>query len=859
MTKSVARLFESFQPESYAIELAVDKEAMTFKGTLKIIGKKVGRPSKRLTFHQNGLTITDAWVTKLDKKGDQKVEINRINHQRSLDEVRLHSDSLFYPGKYWVTIDFTGKVSTGMTGIYLCKFKHDGQDKTLVATQFESHFARKAFPCIDEPEAKATFELALTTEPGQTVLSNTPVRNAIDDEGKVITFFEVTPRMSTYLLAFAYGELGYTEAISKHGVVVRSYATPDNVPHTAFSAEFGAQTLDFFSDYFQTPYPLAKLDMVALPDFEAGAMENWGLVTYREVALLYDQKTAPIESKQYVAMVVAHELSHQWFGDLVTMKWWNDLWLNESFADMMEYRAVDETYPEWHIWEHFVSAEGGSARRRDALADVQSIHTDVHHPDEISTLFDPSIVYAKGGTVLHMLMSYVGEADFQAGLQAYFKKHAYGNTVADDLWDALAAASGKDIAGFMHDWLYRPGYPLVNVSWQPGSDNVELSQRRFFSDPASQTDISEPWQVPIAANRAVEPLLLATETGKAKISDTSEEPLLLNHEGRSYFLPRYANPDHLTAITTAVMNDQVSTIDRGLLLDNYTMLQRGGESSLTDLLALLPAYAHETSDSVWGAIAVAIGEARKLTEGDEASETKLDAMVRDLIMPTVQRLGWGDAPNDDAQTLRLRGLALSLAAGAKEPSVLEAATNLFKKLDKPADVPATVRSVVYFVGVRYGDDQDFAKMLALHRNSLSADERDELVGGLTAAKQPQQYQQLIDLLTGDLVRRQDLMHWFVYLLRNRYSRIATWEWLTSHWDWIEKEFASDKSYGYFMRYCGGVFSHQSELDNYNAFFEPKKSVVALTRDIALGSQEIASRVAWRTRNEADVTDWLAKR
>ncbi|HVI60621.1 MAG TPA: M1 family metallopeptidase, partial [Candidatus Saccharimonadales bacterium] len=440
MSKKVRRLYEQFQPENYQLELSLDREAMIFQGTVVVRGRKVGAPSRRLTFHQKDLKITAATVVKHDKKGDQELPVSRINNQNSLDEVRLHVGEMVYPGDYTVRLEFEGKITKPMNGIYPCFFKDGGKDKKLVATQFESHHAREAFPCIDEPEAKATFDLTLETAAGETVLADTPVK-AQKTSGQVQrTTFETTPKMSSYLLAFVFGELGYQEGKTKHGTLVRCYATPDNVPLTAYSVKVAVRCLEFFEDYFGVAYPLKKLDMVALPDFSSGAMENWGLVTYRESIMLVDDKSSSIESKQQAALVIAHELSHQWFGNLVTMKWWDDLWLNESFANMMEYLAVDALYPEWHIWEQFVSHETAIAKRRDSLTDVQPIKCEVRHPDEISSLFDPAIVYAKGGSVLRMLLRYIGEAAFRRGLKIYFDKHRYSNTQADDLWAALSQA-----------------------------------------------------------------------------------------------------------------------------------------------------------------------------------------------------------------------------------------------------------------------------------------------------------------------------------------------------------------------------------------------------------------------------------
>jgi len=857
MGKKVTRLYEQFQPEHYELDLKPDPDAMAFSGMVTVRGRKVGRPSERLTFHQKGLKITKVSVVKHDKKGNQTLKVTRINNQDSFDEVRLHAAEMVYPGEYTVTMEFEGTITRPMNGIYPCYFKHGGQDKKLIATQFESHHAREAFPCIDEPEAKAMFDLTLTTPAGETVISNTPAKKTAVKGKQQTTTFETTPRMSVYLLAFIFGEMKHLEAKTKGGVTVRAYATPDNAGLMQHGLDVAVRGLEFFIDYFGIAYPLPKLDVVALPDFTVGAMENWGLITFRETTLLADPKTSSIESQQLVALVVCHELSHQWFGNLVTMKWWDDLWLNESFANLMEYRAVDALYPEWHIWEQFVSLETGSAKRRDSLADVQPIHTAINHPDEINTIFDPSIVYAKGGSVLHMLMHYIGEPTFRKGLSAYFEKHSYGNTVADDLWNTLGAAAGQDIKAFMHDWLTRPGYPVVSIDWQPGNDHAGLAQRRFLSNPAAKAVDDKPWPVPLAATYDLDQPLLETAAADRTIKQ-GKGPLLLNHDGQSYFLPHYTQAAHLQQIIQGLEAGQIDNTDRLLLLDNYNMLQRGGLAAATDLLDLLKGYAGETSESVWGIMAASIGETRRLIEGDEASEQKLDILVQNLALDVADSLGWDDKPDDGPQTLRLRGMTHSIAAGAKAQAILDEGLKRFKAFHKPSDLSPSTRTVVYYVGARFGSPADFSKLIKLHGSVTNADERDELAGALTTTKEPKHHQQLLNLLTTDAVRRQDLLHWFAWLMRNRYARAATWQWVTGHWDWVETEMSSEKTYAYFPRYAGSCFSRPAELKQFRAFFEPLKNVVALRREITLAEQEIISRIAWRERNETAVKTWLAK-
>jgi aminopeptidase N len=451
MAKKVTRLYTQFQPEHYDLQLDIDREAMTFSGTVTVRGKKTGRPAERLTFHQKDLKITAATIIKHDKKGDQPVEVSRINLQKSFDEVRLHTASQLYPGDYTVTMEFSGQITRPMNGIYPCFFEHDGQQKKLIATQFESHHAREAFPCIDEPEAKATFDLTLTSPNGEEVLANTPIKTQKTLGQKQSTTFETTPKMSTYLLAFVFGEMGYLEAKTKDGVLVRTYATPDNVQYTKFALDVAVKSLEFYNQYFDTPYPLAKCDFIALPDFASGAMENWGCITFREQALLVDEQNTSLPMKQWVANVVAHELTHQWFGNLVTMRWWTYLWLNESFATWMAWLAVDEMFPEWQVWTQFIVDEQSVALKLDALENTHPIEVEIKHPDEIRTIFD-AISYEKGASVLLMLQKYIGADNFRDGLRLYLKRHAYGNTESKDLWAAWEEVSGKPIKEFMGTW-----------------------------------------------------------------------------------------------------------------------------------------------------------------------------------------------------------------------------------------------------------------------------------------------------------------------------------------------------------------------------------------------------------------------
>jgi aminopeptidase N len=854
--KRVKRLYKDFKPAHYELFLDPDREKAAFNGKVRITGRKTGRPSRRFTFHQKGLKITSAKISKQDKKaGSVPIEVDRVNNHNSFDEVRLHTSDPLTSGNYVIEMEFSGKITDPMHGIYPCNFTVDGQKKQLIATQFESHHARETFPCIDEPEAKAAFDLTISSPAGETVIANTPIRSQEKEGKKLTTVFEATPIMSTYLLAFVFGELGYKSGKTKNGVEVRVYATPDKVELTNFAVDVAVRCLDFFEDYYGIPYPLPKLDLIGLPDFSAGAMENWGLVTFRESVLYVDPKSTSIETKQAVAMVICHELAHQWFGNLVTMKWWSDLWLNESFANLMEYRAVDDLFPEWEIWNEFVRREIGSALARDALPNVQPVQVEVNHPDELGALFDPSIVYAKGGSLLNMVRHLIGEDAFRQGLKSYFEEFKYQNTSAQDLWSHLGKAAEMDIAAIMENWLQKPGFPVVEIDYHPGEDDFKAHQQRLVvSDKPFKNNTL--WRVPLAASSHTDPKLLSETSQIFKIKVDKNYPLTFNHDGHSYFVTRYADKVHFTDILSAVETQTLSTIDRLILIQNYLLLERAGRVSTLENIQLLPAYVNEREETVWGMMAGIIGNARTLIGKDDFLDAKLDDFVQPIAAPLVKEVGWQAAKNEPAQTQKLRALALSLAAVAHDQQVVDEGLRLFKGFKKPADLAPDIRSVVYYIVVRYGSDADFDNLLELHNSLTNADEIDELASELTSARHPAQIQKLLETLKKD-VRSQDIPHWIAWLMRNRYSTDATWDWLQKNWGWIEEKFSSDKSYDYFPRYVAMSFSYPAQLKQYKAFFEPKSNI-ALERPIKLGIEEIEARVAWRVRNEQAVKDWLAK-
>lgn len=855
--KSVARLYTQFQPQDYDVTFVIDEDAMRFRGTVTIHGKKVGRPSKRITFHQNKLVVTNASITKHDKRaGNQELAIARINKQESFNEVRLHTTEMVYPGEYTVSMDFEAPITTGMSGIYPCFFKDGETDKQLIMTQFESHHAREAFPCIDEPEAKAVFNLTLQTRTGVTALANTPMQSQQTKDNQLVTRFEPTPKMSTYLLAFVLGELQSKSTQTDRGTEVNVWATVAQPAESLdFALDAAKRSIEYFEDYFDVPYPLPKADHVACPDFSAGAMENWGLITYRErILLAYPGETAQ-STLEYIAIVVAHETSHQWFGNLVTMRWWDDLWLNESFANMMEYQAVDAMYPEWHVWDMFVSSEGLSSLRRDAVAGVQPVKLAVNHPEEISALFDPSIVYAKGGRLLYMLKNYIGEEAFRRGLSNYFKTHAYSNTEGSDLWAALTEASGKDVAAFMNPWLLRSGFPLVTIT-QDGT-TATLEQEHFVEDP-SKTDPERLWTVPLFTNISGQPNEL---TGKQReLRLPSDEIMRIDTEARGHYLVRYTHEHQKQAITDMIASQTLGEADRLMLLNGSSMQARAGYESYGDTLKMLSAYANESAEPVWDIIALVIGEARRFIDQDPDLEDKIKSFVDTLVASQVKRLGWEAVAGESSADEKLRALVLGLGAYAENKAIVDKATELFARYKNDGtQLPPELRGVLFVVPIKNGDAEAFDFLVNLHDTTQNGDLKSDAADALTATRDPERAKQLLARLKDPkLVKPQDVDRWLVYLLRNRYTRAVAWEWMVTNWQWLEDTFASDKSFDYLPRYAASAVNTREYQQKYHDLFDDKQDQIILKRNIQLGFEEIETRLKWLERDLQSVQAFFNK-
>jgi aminopeptidase N len=832
--QTVARLIKTFVPDHYQLSLSLNRTARTFAGTVTIQGQKpVG--ASTIVLHQKDLIIQSATVD--GKQADFSIS------QETEELTIAHPD--INEGAHVVVVGFSGTITDGMHGIYPCYYEHDGVKKELLATQFESHHAREAFPCIDEPEAKATFDLTLTTEKEIVVLGNMPVTDQRVENDRLVTTFDTTPRMSSYLLAWVAGELQKKSATTESGVEVNIYATPAQTPESMdFALDIATRGIEFFDDYFDVPYPLPKSDHVALPDFSSGAMENWGLITYREIALLTDPKTGSLQTRQQAALTITHELSHQWFGNLVTMKWWNDLWLNESFANMMEYVCVNALQPDWHIWLDQATYEVVQALRRDSLDGVQAIQTEVNHPDEISTIFDPSIVYAKGGRLLRMLQSFIGDTTLQAGLKNYFKKYAYQNTEANDLWECLSEASGQDIGLLMNTWISQSGYPVLAVSQE--GDHITIAQEQFFIGEHEPSD--KLWPIPLGASEENLPRLLTEKS--LTVTRSSNLPLLLNHESTAHFIAHYT-PTLLAELVQALPT--LSEIDRLKLLNEQVLLAQASSISSAELVPLIKEYKDESVEAVWNIMLIALNEIKKFVENDQKLEAILREYAGTLAEPQFNRLGWQPKPGESESDTKLRSIVIGLMIYSEREDVVKTALDIYESTPLEALDP-NLRVDITATVVRYAKDQAVIDaLLAEHRKASSSELKEDIASALTATRDPQTIQRLFGLLKDQtVVRPQDFMRWFIWLLRNRYARNDTWQWGRDNWAWMEKTFSGDKSYDAFPRYVAICLTTETQLQEYKDFFTPLRDQVSLKRNIDLGIVELTSKIQHIARDQAAV-------
>ncbi|MFB4006723.1 M1 family metallopeptidase [Streptococcus pneumoniae] len=837
--QAVEHFITQFVPEHYDLFLDLSRENKTFSGKVTITGQA---QSNRISLHQKDLEIASVEVA-----GETRPFT--VDHENEALHIELSE-----AGRVELVIAFSGKITDNMTGIYPSYYTVDGVKKEVLSTQFESHFAREAFPCVDEPEAKATFDLALRFDQaeGELALSNMPEIDVEKRKETGIWKFETTPRMSSYLLAFVAGDLQGVTAKTKNGTLVGVYSTKAHpLSNLDFSLDIAVRSIEFYEDYYGVKYPIPQSLHIALPDFSAGAMENWGLVTYREVYLVVDENST-FASRQQVALVVAHELAHQWFGNLVTMKWWDDLWLNESFANMMEYVCVDAIEPSWNIFEDFQTGGVPSALKRDATDGVQSVHVEVKHPDEINTLFDGAIVYAKGSRLMHMLRRWLGDADFAKGLHAYFEKHQYSNTIGRDLWDALGQASGRDVAAFMDSWLEQPGYPVLTVKVE--NDVLKISQKQFFI--GEHEDKNRLWVVPLNSNWKGLPDTLETESieipGYAALLAENDGALRFNTENTAHYITDYQG-DLLDAVLADLVElDNTSKLQ---IVQERRLLAEAGHISYADLLPVLDKLAKEESYLVVSAVSQVISALERFIDEGTEAERAFKELVAKLARHNYDRLGFEAKDGESDEDELVRQLAVSMMIRSNDAEASQVASQIFAAhKDQLAGLPAAIRSQVLINEMKHHETKELVAIyLDLYTHATDAVFKRQLAGALAYSTDAENIQTLLATWKDKfIVKPQDLSSWYLQFLGHQATQETVWVWARENWDWIKAALGGDMSFDSFVIFPSHIFKTQQRLAEYKEFFEPQLSDLALSRNIGMGIKDIAARVDLINREKAAV-------
>lgn len=827
---TVEHLIEKFVPENYNIFLDINRDTKTFSGNVAINGEALDHI---VSFHQKDLRIQSILL-------DNEPVIFHEDHKSETVHVELPVTGLMT-----LVIEFSGKITDNMTGIYPSYYTVEGVSKEVISTQFESHFAREAFPCIDEPEAKATFDLSIKFDQkeDEIVLSNMPEINVELRKETGLWTFDTTPKMSSYLLAFALGELHGITAKSKNGTEVGVFATKAH-PSTSltFSLDIAVRIIDFYEDYFGVSYPIPQSYHVALPDFSAGAMENWGLITYREIYLLVDSNSTA-SSRQQVALVVAHELAHQWFGNLVTMKWWDDLWLNESFANMMEYVSVDAIEPSWNIFEDFQTGGVPLALKRDATDGVQSVHVAVNHPDEINTLFDPAIVYAKGSRLMHMLRRWLGDDAFAKGLKTYFERHQYGNTIGRDLWKALSDASGKDVGSFMDSWLEQPGYPLLTVKVE--NDQLIISQEQFFIGDHKEHD--RIWSVPLNASWTGIPDVLTEKTmvipNFNQLLSENNGPLLLNTENTAHYITDYQG-QLWESLKTSV--SELSEITKLQIIQERRLLAESGHIRYAELIQLVSLFDSEKSYLVTSAIQQIISGLERFIPENSEEEKNFKTLVSEVFSSDYHRLGFNKQEGESDEDEMIRQIVLNQLIAVDYSDAIDKANSLFKGYSNNlADIPAAIRRFVLVNQIKHFEtDALVDQYFDLYINTTDNNIRLDLANALSKTQNMMTLKRIIaSLKDKSIIKPQDLSMWYNVLLSQEFTQNPIWEWARNDWEWIQAALGGDMSFDKFVILPANHFKTEQRLSEYKAFFEPKLDDMAIRRNIKMGINEIKARVA----------------
>jgi len=848
---SAQRLPETARPENYKLTFTPDLENAKFEGD-ETITVKVLKPTSDITLNSADIDFHDVTVT-----SGGSVQKAKVTPDKDKEMVVLSVEKPLAAGAATIHITYTGILNSEMRGLYLGK---DDQGRKYAASQFEATDARRAYPSFDEPDYKATFDITAVADKGLVAISNQKVLSDTAGPGDKHTVkFATTAKMSSYLAALVVGNFEYIEG-EADGIPIRVYATTGKKEMGKFALEVAGDVLKYYDNYFGIKYPYGKLDLIGLPDFSAGAMENTGCITFREVILLIDEKEGSVDLKKTIASVIAHEMAHQWFGDLVTMKWWDDVWLNEGFATWMSSKPVEKFKPEWNADLDDVSGTGGTLNV-DALANTRPIHQAAETPAQIQELFD-GIAYGKAASVLRMLESYLGEETFRAGVNAYLKQHQYANATAEDFWDAQAKTSKKPVDKIMPTWVKQAGEPIVNVKAQcsGNSTSVTLTQQRYYFDRARFAEPNDQlWQVPLCMKGS------ATGNGAPKCElltkkeDTFTLPgcsnwVLANAGATGYYRVGY-QPDAVRALA-ADAETKLTPGERIAVQNDIWASVRIGREPVGDYLAYAQGLQSDRNRAVLEDVLGRLDFIGQYLVSDNDRDS-FHAWLRQFMGPAMKDVGWEPKPNDtdEQKTLRAR-LFNALGYDARDPEALAEARKIAEKaIADPSSVDHELAGGALPLAALNGDEEFYNKVMTAMKDTKSPEIYYAYFFTLPQFSDPKLLQRTLDFAVSPDVRSQDALQLVTGVLQNPAGQKLAWDFIQTHWDAIAKAggpFASAQVVG-----ATSVFCDAEMRDQVTQFFAAHK-IAAAERTYKQSIERINNCVDLKSQQETQLASWLGQ-
>jgi aminopeptidase N/puromycin-sensitive aminopeptidase len=837
------RLSENVIPSHYSLAFTPDLKAATFSGN-EVIDISIKEPTDAITLNAIELKFQSV---EIDVR-DNGMQSGSVSLDTEKQQATLTFPKSIPAGDATLRIHFTGILNNELRGFYLSKTAR----RSYAVTQFESTDARRGFPCFDEPAFKATYDISLTIDAGDTAISNSAIASDTPGPGpgKHTLVFGTTPKMSTYLVAFLVGDF-QCKSGEQDGVKLRVCATPDKVRLTPFALDVAKFALHYYDHYFGIHYPLKKLDFIGIPDFEAGAMENFGAITFRETDLLLDPKTSSYRNQSNVALAIVHEMAHQWFGDLVTMQWWDNVWLNEGFATWMENKCVAAMHPKWNI-PQYVAADQQHTLDIDAQPTTRAIRARADTPEEIDQLFDP-IAYNKAGAVLLMVENYLGEETFRKGVHAYLSAHEYGNATAEDFWNAQTEVSHKPVDKILESLVAEPGAPILEFG-PPAAGQVPVVQSRFFLSPGITPDPRQKWTLPVCfkASEKNQDCQVLTPSSPS-LSVPAAKVLFANAGGKGYYRSAYAPAQY--AALVAQVETRLTPEERVCLTGDEWAQTLADKATVGDYLALVAAL---NSDPNRAVLANAVDKVSVIADDAASTQEERDALaawVRRTFAPVYARLGNASA-SDTPVRRDLRVYLFSVLAGyGKDPGLRAQALQIADQyLSDPASVDPTLGQIALGIAARNGDSALFDRLQKIYETSNDPELRDIALRELVMFTNPDLLERALEYSVSNKVRNQDSAYQFNLALRVPENRDQAWKFIKTHWGQVQAEFTTEM--GSYLVNGTGNFCTVDARDDVKNFFAAHP-VPAADAALRHAIEHIDGCIELRRLQEPNLKQWMA--